>query len=172
MTVDRPGSATGCRNKITIVFNKLSGKEKSWKVLVDEIHVKPAVRYQVNHIIGFYHDEPTKAARTILAIMIAPMMGDPAFVCRRIPVHSLKHDLILDPSDTLLRKLYQVGLPFVCSYVLVQILLQPNVLLSPWSAFTNTILFPHKALSFTNFLKIFLEMRSRIDTAFHNMQLQ
>ena len=99
MTLDTPGSATGCRNKIAIVFNKLSGKEKSWKVLVDEIHVKPAVRYQVNHIIGLYHDEPTKAARTILAIMIAPVMGDPAFVCRRIPVHSLKHDLNLEQTQ-------------------------------------------------------------------------
>ena len=48
-----------------------------------------------------------------------------------------------NPSDTVLRKLHQVGLPFVCCYVFVQILLQPNVLLSPWSGFTNAILFPH-----------------------------
>ena len=39
--------------------------------------MKPAVRYQGNHIIGFSHDEPTKAAKTVLAIIIAPMMGAP-----------------------------------------------------------------------------------------------
>ena len=91
-TLDTPGNVlTDCQNTIATVFNKLSGKEKYFKVLVDEIQVKPAVRYQGNHIIGFSHDEPTKVARTVLAIMIALMLGAPAFVCRLIPVYSLKH---------------------------------------------------------------------------------
>ena len=55
--------------------------------------MKPAVRYQRNHIIGFSQDEPNKTARIVLAIMIAPMMATPAFVCQLIPVCSLKHDI-------------------------------------------------------------------------------
>ena len=80
---------------LEFVFNKLSGKEKYCKVLVDEIHMKPVVKYQENDIIGFSNDDPAKDARTVLVIMIAPMMGGPAFVCRLIPVYSLKHNLIL-----------------------------------------------------------------------------
>ena len=53
-----------CRNVIVTVFNKLSGKEKYCKVLVNEIHLKPAMRYQGNHIKGFSHDKPTKGTRT------------------------------------------------------------------------------------------------------------
>ena len=49
----------------------------TFKVLVDDSYVKPAVRYQGNHIIVFSHDEPTKAVRTVLAITIAPMTGAP-----------------------------------------------------------------------------------------------
>ena len=68
--------------------------------------MKPAVRYQGNHIVGFYHNEPTKAARTILAIMIAPVMDDPAFVCQQIPVHSLKHNLILDQTQKFIPRIH------------------------------------------------------------------
>ena len=76
-TLDAPGSVTDGRNTIATVFNKLSGKEIYCKVLVDEIYVKPVVRYQGNHVIDFSHDEPIKAARTVLAIIIAPVMGVP-----------------------------------------------------------------------------------------------
>ena len=57
--------------------------------------MKPVVKYQENDIIGFSNDDPSKDARTVLVIMIAPMMGGPAFVCRLVPVYSLKHNLIL-----------------------------------------------------------------------------
>ena len=83
-----PGSVTDCRNIIVTVFNKLSWKEKYCKVLVDETYVTPALRYQGNHIIRFPHDKPAKAARTVLAIIIAPVMGVSAFVCRLIPVYT------------------------------------------------------------------------------------
>ena len=67
-TLNTAGNVTDSRNTITTVFSK---------ALVEEIYVKPAVRYQANHIRSFSHDEPTKAARTVLAIIIAPMMGAP-----------------------------------------------------------------------------------------------
>ena len=38
-------------------------------------------------------NETSKLARTVLVTMIVPMIGAPAFVCRLIPVYSLKHEL-------------------------------------------------------------------------------
>ena len=76
-----PGDLTECENIIKS-FSKLSGNGKYCKILVDEIHIKPAVRHEGTHVIGFSNDEPTKPARTVLAIMVAPSMGKPAFVCR------------------------------------------------------------------------------------------
>ena len=69
-----PSSVTEHRNTVATVFNKLSGTEKYCKVLLDEIHMKPVVRYQGNYMTDFSHGEPTKAAKTVLAIMIAPMI--------------------------------------------------------------------------------------------------
>ena len=69
-TLDTPVGVTASRNAIATVFNKLTEKEKYSKMVEDKTHVKRAVKYQENHIIEFPHDEPTNAARTILAIMI------------------------------------------------------------------------------------------------------
>ena len=88
-TLGSPGEIADCENTLKQVFSKLTDKEQYCKVLVDEIHIKPSVRYQGNHVVGFSCDEPSKAAKTVLAIMIAPSMGKPSFVCRLIPVYSL-----------------------------------------------------------------------------------
>ena len=87
-----------------MVFNNLSEKEKYCKVVVDEVHVKPAVRYQGNHIIDFSHDELTKAARIALIIMIAPVMDAPTFVSRLIPVYSLNKILIRTTHKALIHQ--------------------------------------------------------------------
>ena len=108
-TLDTQGSVNDCRNAIAAVFSNLSGKEIYCKVLVDEIHVKPAVRCQRNHIIGFSHDDPVKTAGTVLAVKIAPMMGAPAFVCRLIPVYSLRHNLILEQTQKAITLIHQNG---------------------------------------------------------------
>ena len=60
------------------------------------MHIKPAIRYQGNHVIGYATDQPTKPAKTILALMVCPILGGPAFVARLIPVFSLTHDLLYD----------------------------------------------------------------------------
>ena len=57
-----------------------------------EEHLRAAAS-EGNHIIGYSYNGPLKPATTVLAIMIAPMMGAPAFACRLIPVYSLKHEL-------------------------------------------------------------------------------
>ena len=105
--LDTPGDFTECENVIKSVFNKLTKTERYCKVLVDEIHIKPAIRYQGNHIIGFSVDDSTKAACTVLAIMIAPSMGKPAFVCRLIPVYSLNHDFLFEETNKIIQLIHK-----------------------------------------------------------------
>ena len=92
-----------------LVFDKLTDKERYCIVLVDEIRIKPAVRYQGNHVIGFPCDEPTKPARTVLAVMIALSMGKPAFVCRPMPVYSLKAAFLFEQTLEVIELLHKNG---------------------------------------------------------------
>ena len=63
---------------------------------MDEIHIKPGIRYHANRLIGQSVDQPDKAARTVLAFMIAPLFGGPAFIARLIPLYTLDADLLFD----------------------------------------------------------------------------
>ena len=76
-------------------------------MLVDEIHIKTSVRYQGNHAVGFSCDEPSKAAKTVLAIMIAPSMGKLAFVCRLIPVYSLTANFLFEQTLKVIELLHK-----------------------------------------------------------------
>ena len=57
----------------------LSGKQKWCKFLVDEVHIKPAIR---NHLIGSAIDVPTKAAY--------------GWVARMLPIYSVTHEIMYD----------------------------------------------------------------------------
>ena len=112
--MDTPDAIGDCENTIKSVFSNLNGKQRYCKVLFDEIHIKPSVRYQGDHIVGFPHDEPSKPARTVLAIMVSPMMGGPAFVCRLIPVYSLKHELLYEQTLKVINLIHKhYGLVFL-----------------------------------------------------------
>ena len=63
---------------------------------MDEIYIKPAVRYTCRHVIGFSVDDPQKPASTVLAILIAPLMGAPAFVARLFPLSSLDAPFLIE----------------------------------------------------------------------------
>ena len=67
------------------------------------------MRYQENHIIRFSYDKSAKAAKTVVAIMISPMMGAPAFPCRLIPVYSLKHDRTFQQTQKVITLIHQNG---------------------------------------------------------------
>ena len=82
-----PGSIEECSTVIGNIFSSLNGLEKHCKILVGVIHIKPGAQYQGGHIIGYAEDDSTKLAKTVLAFMVAPLMGKPAFVARLIPVH-------------------------------------------------------------------------------------
>ena len=74
-TIGRPDELYECENTINSIFSKLTDKQRYYKILPDEIHIKPTIPYQGNRVIGYFCDEPLRPSRTVLAIMIAPMMG-------------------------------------------------------------------------------------------------
>ena len=45
-----------CTTSLHKVFSNLNNKEKYCKILADEMHIKPAIRYQGNHVVGYATD--------------------------------------------------------------------------------------------------------------------
>ena len=94
---------------IKSLFGKLSDpgsiqecQEIVKNVLLDEVYLKPSVRYCGDHIIGQAVDV-NKPARTMLALMVCPFYGAPAFVARIIPIFSICADLIYQQIITLVK---------------------------------------------------------------------
>ena len=102
-----PRSIEECSTVIGNVFSSLNGLEKHCKILVGVIHIKPGARYQGGHIIGYAEDASTKLAKIVLALMVAPLMGKPAFVARLIPVHSLTAELLYDQVSKVLQIIHE-----------------------------------------------------------------
>ena len=101
-----PGSINECKDVVNSVFSHLDGAQKYCKLLVDEVYVKPAVRYQGNHIIGFANDQE-KPARTILALMVCPLLGAPAFVARLIPIYTINSKLLFEQINILIKIIHE-----------------------------------------------------------------
>ena len=92
------------------MFSKLDGLERYCFITADKIHVKPSVQFQKDQIIGFAVDsEEQKVAKAVLAIMINPLMGVPAFVARLLPIHSLKHEFLKEQIDIVMEIVFEVG---------------------------------------------------------------
>ena len=69
--------------------------------------MKPGAQYQGGHIIGYAEDEPSKIAKTVLALMIFTQMGKPAFVARLIPVYSLTAEFLFDQVSKLIEIIHE-----------------------------------------------------------------
>lgn len=80
-----PGSIKECDTVINSVF--LKACKDTGKIIFDAIHIRPGVQYQGCHILGFSETQPEKPGRTNLAIMTAPLMGDPPFVLLLVLIH-------------------------------------------------------------------------------------
>ena len=85
-----------------ILFSELTNKQKYCNIHVREIHVKPAIRYRGNHVIGYSCDKPLTPARKVHLLQQAP-----AFICRLIPVYSPKHALLFDQTLKVINLIYQ-----------------------------------------------------------------
>ena len=92
--------------------------QKYCKILVDEVHIKPSIRYYAKHIIGFAADA-NEPARTMLALMVCPMFGAPAFLARINPIYSISAEIIYTQVVALIKIIhasseyvYFAGLPW------------------------------------------------------------
>ena len=56
-------------------FRFIAGRQLLCFIAFDEVYVQPSLRLRGGHVVGYAHDEPTKLARTVLALMIQPLMG-------------------------------------------------------------------------------------------------
>ena len=107
--LDTPGSNGECLVVIKNAFSSLNGMEKHRKVLAAEIHIKLGAQYEGGHIIGYAENEPEKIANTVLALVVAPLMGKPAFVARLIPVHTLTGNFLYEQISNLLKIIYEAA---------------------------------------------------------------
>lgn len=88
------GSDNEARSTVTAVLSTLSGLQKHCCLLFDEIYINPSFRFRGGHIVGEAADNPQKPARTVLAVMLKPMMSSECFVIRLIPIFSLTGDFL------------------------------------------------------------------------------
>ena len=47
-------------------------------------------------------------AKTVLGFMIAPLMGNPAFIARLIPIYSLSADILYEQINILIKIIHDV----------------------------------------------------------------
>ena len=74
------------------------------------MHVKPAIRYRGNKLIGYtVNTEEPCPAKSVLAMLISPSLGAPAFVARLLPLTSLKADFLYEQVNVLIEIIHQVG---------------------------------------------------------------
>lgn len=76
------GTHSECEMTVASVFENLSPRQRKCLIIFDEIYVRPSIRFRSQHLIGYSVDEPSKPARTILALMVKPLFGAPAFTAR------------------------------------------------------------------------------------------
>ena len=106
----RPESLEKCREVISNIFSKFIGIQKYCAITADEIHIKPSLQFQKDKVIGFAADVDTPCvAKTVLAVMINPSMGAPAFVARLLPVFSLKQEFLSDQINMVMKITHEVG---------------------------------------------------------------
>jgi len=101
------GTDKECRATIQSVFSKLSIGEKHCIILFDEMYVKPSIRFRGGHIVGYSEDNPEEVAKTILVIMVKPMFGKPAFVCRLFLVYHLSVSFLKEALENVVKTLYE-----------------------------------------------------------------
>ena len=103
-------SLGGCKEVVSNVFSKLDGFQKYCSITADEIHVKPSLHFQKDKVIRFVADiDYPCVAKTVLAIMINPSMGAPAFVARLLPMFSLKTEFLTNQINIVINVIHDVG---------------------------------------------------------------
>jgi hypothetical protein len=103
------GDNSECDRTISSAMHSFIGLQKQCLVLFDEMYVKPSIRFRGGHLLGYSVDDPSQMARTILAIMIRPMMGAPAFVCRLLPINKLSSKFLFKTLSSVIHCVHRHG---------------------------------------------------------------
>ena len=88
------GSVADAKDTINAVFHKLVGIQRTCLLLFDEVYITPSARYRGCHLLGRAEDDPNKTARTVLSLMLKPLLSHRAFMVRLIPVFSLTAEFL------------------------------------------------------------------------------
>ena len=83
------GAEEECKKTIQRVFSTMSEEKRSCFISFDEIHIRPGFQYQGKYMFGEAQNtqDPSCPATKVLAVMVNPSFGGPAFVARLVPVH-------------------------------------------------------------------------------------
>ena len=104
------GNFEECKSSVGNVFSELDGQENYCSITADEIYMKAAVRYRVEHIISLGEDQdPPKPAKTVLAFMINFLFGVPSFIACLVPVTTLKSEFLIEQLMMLLQIIHDTG---------------------------------------------------------------
>ena len=105
----RVGGLEECEATIASVFEELNEGQRNSCLLFDKMYVKPSIRYRGGHLLGYSIDEPAQTAKTILDIMLKPIFGGPAFVCRLLLIHRLQPNLVVEELDSVISAVAKNG---------------------------------------------------------------
>ena len=89
--VSEAGSESDAKN---LIKDLIPFQNRNVILLFDEIYILPSIRFRASHLIGYSHDAPSEPARTLLFIMVKPLMGGSSFVVRIIPIYKLSSELL------------------------------------------------------------------------------
>lgn len=103
------GGAAECKQLVEECFSTLSPAQRNCAVFYDEVYIKPSLRYRGGHVIGSSADQPGVLATTVLAIMVKPLLGGPAFIARLVPVRALKQNFLYEQLDSIVDIVQECG---------------------------------------------------------------
>ena len=104
------GSDKECERTLKKVFSNLNDGQKHCFISFDEIHIKPGFQYQGKYVFGNAQNTDVPVpAKTILAVMINPSFGAPAFVARLVPVSCLKADYLFTILNPIIELIHKCG---------------------------------------------------------------
>lgn len=100
-SVKTVGGKRDCENIVNSYFSIISeSQRKNCLLIFDEIYIKPSLRYRGGHLLGRAEDVENQCARTILAVMVKPLLGASPFVARLIPIYSLSAIFLRNELDS------------------------------------------------------------------------
>ena len=79
---------------VSEIFANVDERQKKCVILVDEVYVKPSLRYQGGEVFGRAENNPDQLANTILAVMVKCLFGGPKVILKMIPISKLSSDFL------------------------------------------------------------------------------